>query len=178
MAVSKKICMLGDFAVGNTSLVRRYVLCEFSPVYHATLGVNIYKHTDAIGTVGRADREPVQLNQILWDIEGFQQRIDLLQTYIHGASGAIVVGDVTRDDTVESMTRHARFFLEQRPGRPVVLALNKADLLADPGAGDPETADALAARFGGRPIVTSALDGTAVPDLFRALGQRILELGT
>lgn len=175
MAVSKKICMLGDFAVGKTSLVRRYVLGEFSPVYHATLGVNIYKHTD---TISPADKKPVQLNQVLWDIEGFQQRIDLLQTYIHGASGAIVVGDVTRDDTLESVTRHARFFLEQRPGRPVVLALNKADLLADPGAGDPETADALAARFGGRPIVTSALDGRAVPDLFRALGQWILELGT
>lgn len=177
MAVSKKICMLGDFAVGKTSLVRRYVLGEFSPVYHATLGVNIYKHTD---TIGLADKEPVQLNQVLWDIEGFQQRTDLLQTYIHGASGAIIVGDVTRDDTQESMTRHARFFLEQRPGRPVVFALNKADLLADADADadDPETADALAARFGGRPIVTSALDGRAVPDLFRALGQRILEFGT
>jgi hypothetical protein len=145
MAVSKKICMLGDFAVGKTSLVRRYVLGEFSPVYHATLGVNIYKHTDAIGTVGRADREPVQLNQILWDIEGFQQRIDLLQTYIHGASGAIVVGDVTRDDTVESMTRHARFFLEQRPGRPGARPPRAGETeLA--GAGDARAAGATAPR--------------------------------
>lgn len=173
MAVSKKICMLGDFAVGKTSLVRRYVLGEFSPVYHATLGVNIYKHSD---TIGARDKEPVELNQILWDIEGFQQRTDLLQTYVHGASGAIVVSDVSRDDILQSTTKHARFFLNQRPGRPVVFAFNKADLLAEPD--DPDAADALSARFGSRPIVTSALDGRAVPELFRALGQQILELGT
>lgn len=173
MAVSKKICMLGDFAVGKTSLVRRYVLGEFSPVYQATLGVNIYKYSD---TITPTDQQPVQLNQILWDIEGFQHRTDLLQTYIHGASGAIIVGDVTADDAADTMSQHARSFLKQRPGRPVVFALNKADLLAEPDGG--EASDALEARFANRPILTSALDGRAVPDLFRALGGHILELGT
>ena len=173
MEVGKKVCMLGDFAVGKTSLTRRYVLGEFSPVYQATLGVNIYKHSESIDRPGE---EPVQLNQIIWDIEGFQQRTDLLLTYVHGASGAIVVGDVTRDDTLESMTKHARFFLEHRPGRPIVFALNKADLLAQPI--NPNTVDVIIARFGSHPIATSAFEGRAVSELFRTLGQRTVELGT
>ena len=48
MAVAKKVCMLGDFGVGKTSLVRRYVHGEFSPDYQTTLGVNIYKYSDEV----------------------------------------------------------------------------------------------------------------------------------
>lgn len=173
MAAARKICMLGDFAVGKTSLVRRYVLNMFSADYHATIGVNIYKYAD---TVDMPDGSAVALNQVIWDIEGNEDRTSLLSTYVHGAAGAIICADVTRDGTIASLTRHARFFLEQRPGRPVVFAINKADLL---GAGDrPPDTRPLADTFGAPVVLTSALSGDAVQQAFRDLGRVMLQRGT
>ena len=171
--LSKKICMLGDFAVGKTSLVRRYVLGEFSPEYQATIGVNVYKYTDRIegGAAGS-----VQLQQIIWDIEGSEDRSSLLKTYVHGASGALVVGDLTRPDTLESMARHARTFLGVQPGRPVVFALNKTDLL-EPGAAA-AAAGNLTGEFGAPACETSALSGAGVPEAFASLERSIVQRGT
>lgn len=172
MAVNKKICVIGDFAVGKTSLVRRYVLNQFSPDYQATLGVNIYKFTDRVEAPGGGTEE---INEIIWDIEGAQEGANLLDTYLRGASGALVIGDVTRRDTVESMARHARRFETIQPGRPVVFALNKIDLLKSPV--EEALEESLAKDFPGPVAKTSAATGAAVPELFRGLGRRILEIG-
>jgi GTPase SAR1 family protein len=170
-AAARKICMLGDFGVGKTSLVRRYVIGDFSPTYHATIGVNVYTHTDAVP----AESGPLRLSQVIWDIEGSEQGSPTLATYVHGASGAIIVGDVTRADAIASLVRHGRFFQGLRPGRPVVFALNKSDLLAA-GTAPPAAAEVERA-FGAAVITTSALLGDAVPELFRALGAAMLRIG-
>ena len=176
MKVSKKICILGDFAVGKTSLVRRYVLNEFSPDYQATLGVNIYKYSDDVS--GPSGDEPVTVNQVLWDIEGADdEKKTVLDTYLHGAAGALVVGDVTRDGTVQSMFEHARHFQHVQVGRPVVFALNKVDLL-DKTDVQEQRRSALESEFGSLVLETSAATGAAVRDLFRSLAMRVLELGT
>ncbi len=167
---AKKLCLLGDFSVGKTSLVRRYVHGVFTPDYHATIGVQVYRYRDDIEIEGG----PVTLDQIIWDIEGSRFGQDLLTNYILGASGALVIGDLTRDDALASMASHARAFLAILPGRPVVFALNKADLVAPEQRAD---GGALAAEFGGLTLHTSAATGEAVPTLFRALGKRILDLG-
>ena len=168
MAVGKKICMLGDFGVGKTSLVRRYVHDEFSPDYQTTLGVNIYKYTDQV----RKDGTEVEFRHILWDIEGGLQRESLLDSYIGGAAGAIVVGDITRDDRLETMRENAQRFRLARPGRPVVFALNKIDLVEGPAHVD--GAEDLAKDFRGGVEYTSAQTGEAVGRLFRTLAEQIL----
>jgi GTPase SAR1 family protein len=88
--VSKKICVIGQFAVGKTSLVRRYVLDEFSHDYQATLGVNIYKYSDTVDYPASGEST---LNQIIWDIEGGDTNPEKTGTYIQGAAGALVVGN-------------------------------------------------------------------------------------
>jgi small GTP-binding protein len=170
MAVGKKICMLGDFGVGKTSLVRRYVHNEFSPDYQTTLGVNIYKYTDRVETAAG----PVDFRHLLWDIEGGLQRESLLDSYIGGSAGAIVVGDIMRPDRLDTMRDNAQRFRQARPGRPVVFALNKIDLFD----GDPfvEGADDLAKDFRGVVEYTSALSGEAVAHLFRTLAQQVLAI--
>jgi len=168
VAVGKKICMLGDFGVGKTSLVRRYVLGEFSPDYQTTLGVNIYKYDDRVET----DAGEVDFKHILWDIEGGLQRQSLLDSYIGGSAGAIVVGDITRPDRLETMRENAQRFREARPGRPVVFAVNKIDLIEGPP--DPAGVDELALDFRGSVEYTSAQTGEAVASLFRKLAQSVL----
>jgi small GTP-binding protein len=171
MAKGKKICMLGDFGVGKTSLVRRYVHGEFSPDYQTTLGVNIYKYTDEVETASGA----LEFRHLLWDIEGGLQRESLLDSYIRGSAGAIVVGDVTRADRLDTMRENAMRFLQARPGRPVVFALNKSDLIeGDDLAGQAED---MAKDFRGAVRYTSALTGEAVGDLFRELASEILTIG-
>jgi small GTP-binding protein len=170
MTRARKICMLGDFAVGKTSLVRRYVEGYFAEAYVATAGVQTHLFTDRIET----DAGPAELALAIWDIEGSKLPETLLQSYLLGSSGALVVGDVTRGDALSTMAAHARRFQADLPGRPVVFALNKGDLLGEDGAPDGAS---LIEEFGVDPVLTSAATGAEVTALFHALGRRILELG-
>ena len=114
------------------------------------------------------DGTTAEVSQVLWDIEGSQDGESLTDTYLRGASGALVVGDVSRADVLETMEIHARRFLAVLPGRPLVFALNKADLLAE-GA-EPDLGKSLTDGFGGEAIYSSAATGDAVPTLFRLAG--------
>lgn len=170
MERARKLCLLGHFSVGKTSLIRRYIDDDFSADYHATVGVQAHKHQSEIET----DEGIVRLDQVIWDVEGSKLGKDLFTNYILGSSGVLVVGDVTRDDAIRSMASHARKFQEMLPGRPFVFALNKIDLVA-PGK-RPDGAE-LIEEFDGHIIQTSALTGEAVTTLFHALCRRILEIG-
>ena len=166
----KKICVLGDFSVGKTSLVRRYIFDEFSDHYVATVGVKIYRYQSEI----KIDDDDAMVDQSIWDIEGSNFGEQLVKSYMTGASGALIVGDLTRDNTLASITSHAEKFLEALPGRPVVFALNKADLVPAAARND---GSELVREFGGRVIQTSALTGDDVVAAFHAMFRRIFEIG-
>ncbi|MGI9436420.1 MAG: Rab family GTPase [Geminicoccaceae bacterium] len=166
----KKISVLGDYSVGKTSLVRRYVLNEFSSDYRATVGVKAYRHQDQV----TIDAKTFDIDQSIWDIEGSRFGEQLIRDYTLGSSGALVVGDITRDDAILSMAGHARRFLELLPGRPLVFALNKVDLLASK---EQPSGQALSDEFGGQVVRTSALTGEDVTMLFRTMLRRIVEIG-
>jgi len=170
MALAKKLCLLGDFSVGKTSLVRRYIHDEFSLDYHATVGVHVHEHTDQIET----SRGAISLAQLIWDVEGSRFGEDLVTNYILGSAGALIVGDATRRDVLSSMDQHAQRFLSILPGRPVVFAMNKCDLLTEDEWPDGK---GLIESFGGELLHTSALTNQSVRSLFHALARRILEIG-
>ncbi len=170
MEFARKLCLLGDFSVGKTSLVRRYVHDEFSADYRATVGVQVHQHTDDL----EIDGNTIRMAQVIWDIEGSRFGEELVANYVLGAAGALVIGDLTRDDCIASMCSHAERFLKILPGRPIVFALNKADLVAQDRRPDGRE---LTEGFGGGIVQTSALTGEAVGVLFRTLGRRIWDLG-
>lgn len=174
MIRSKKICMLGDPGVGKTSLVRRFVLGEFSDAYRATLGVNIYKYIhESAGPDGTET-----INLVIWDIEGAIEENRKLDSYLRGSAGTLIVGDVTRDDHAESLNAYTERFQSMQPGRPIVLAANKSDLIdgvdVKPSTGASEE---LAKRLGTVLLPTSAATGDGVTTLFRALAERIMTVG-
>lgn len=171
-AVKKKICMMGDSAVGKTSLVQRYVFNRFDNAYQSTVGVDIYDHTDHLIEVDGTERT---LTMILWDMQGDMPDETLFRRYLHGAAGAIVVGDVTRPETIDTMDRHARLFLAERPGRALGFALNKIDLA--PEQARHNAIQSLTANFAAPVVTTSAKTGGAVVELFRRVGQTILKTG-
>ena len=90
--LQKKICMVGAFSVGKTSLVKRYVESVFSESYLTTVGVKIDKKT-----VIAADRT---VNLILWDLAGEDDISSLRMSYLRGAAGYVLVADGTRPATL------------------------------------------------------------------------------
>jgi small GTP-binding protein len=121
--ISKKICLIGDFGVGKTSLIRRLVDRQFSDQYLSTVGVKISKKL--LGFPAQANN----LQLMIWDVEGSTAFKKIAPSYFQGAAGAILVGDVTRTETLENLAEHARSFLKVSPQGRLVIALNKSDLV-------------------------------------------------
>jgi small GTP-binding protein len=162
--IQAKICMLGAFGVGKTSLVSRFVHSIFSDKYLTTVGVKIEKKPVAVAN------EQVAL--IIWDIYGEDDFQKVRASYLRGSSGYLLVADGTRRETLA--TARALHDLAQNViGRvPFVLVLNKSDLT--PQWELPES-DLVDLASGGWQIVrTSAKTGVNVDAAFDALASRML----
>lgn len=153
--IQKKICMLGGFAVGKTSLVSRFVSSMFSDTYLTTVGVKIDKKSVA----ARGN----EVDLIIWDIYGEDEFQKLRTSYLRGASGYLLVADVTRRATLDTaQALHA--LVEQTIGSiPFTLVLNKTDLL-DRWDLDDTIVEQLKKRW--RVIQTSAKTGDHVDEAF------------
>jgi len=121
--IRKKILLLGDFSVGKTSLVRRYVDGAFDDKYLTTIGVKISKKLVEV--------DGVECELLIWDVEGSTPSKKISLGYYRGASGAIFVTDVTREETLENLQEHKDIFLSENPDAHYVTAYNKADMLSE-----------------------------------------------
>lgn len=162
--------------MGKTSLIRRYVLGLFSEDYKATLGVNCYNHAGHF--LHPLTGETQAMNMVLCDIEGGQQKSSMLNTYLIGAAGALVIADLTRPETIEAVDHYCGLLESVIPGRPKVLALNKIDLMDGSSAmmQNLSQAQAKAKALGLKLVQTSASQGNQVPELFGGLGSDILRM--
>ena len=162
--LQKKVCMLGAFGVGKTSLVRRYVESIFSDSYLTTVGVKIDKKTLSVGG------QDVML--LLWDIAGEDEVAHIRTSYLRGAAGYFLVVDGTRGETLE-VARSIQSRVESEIGPvPFVLLLNKADMQESWELTAPAMQSLEAA--GWTVVRTSAKTGAGVDDAFRALAQRMV----
>lgn len=163
--IKKKICMLGAFATGKTSLVQRFVKSIFSEKYHTTVGVKIDKKNVTV------DNKEVDL--MLWDIHGEDEYQKVKSSYLRGMAGYFLVIDRTREYTLETA-----FLLQERAENavgkvPFILVFNKSDL-QDDWEIDETTIEELTSR-GYTVAKTSAKTGQGVEDIFVSLTKKILE---
>jgi len=128
--ISKKICLVGDFGVGKTSLVRRFVDRSFSDKYLTTVGVKISrKLIETSESANPNNGQPLKSIQLLiWDLEGSSQFKSISNTHLQGASGTVIVADASRLETVKHLSNHIETFLTINPKGIIVIALNKTDL--------------------------------------------------
>ena len=124
--ISKKICLIGDFGVGKTSLIKRFVERQFSDQYLSTVGVKISRKT--VELEGVKEQEKLSLQLMIWDLEGHTKFKAIAPSYLQGASGAIVVADVTRQETLDRIVEHLKLFFSVNPKGFIIVALNKSDL--------------------------------------------------
>ena len=163
--IQKKVCMLGAYAVGKTSLVARFVRSIFSEKYHSTVGVKIDKKTVTIGEQ--------ETTLILWDLAGEDDFYQVRMSYLRGSAGYLLVVDGLRRSSLEKAIE-----LQQRAENeigkvPFILVVNKLDLMAD---WEIKATDISALANKGWEIVsTSAKNGVGVEEVFRALTLKTLE---
>ena len=159
-----KICMLGAFAVGKTSLVSRFVHTIFSEKYHTTIGVKIDKKSVEVG--GR------QLDLMLWDLAGEDDFQTVRMSHLRGAAGYLVVIDGTRPATVATaidLQRRAELAIGQLP---FCVLVNKCDLIQEWQFGEADHEEMIAKNWDVRK--TSAKHGTGVEEAFRDLALKIV----
>ena len=161
--LQKKICMLGAFSVGKTSLVKRFVESVFSETYLTTVGVKIDKKT-----VELSNRI---VNLILWDLAGEDDISSLRTSYVRGSAGYLLVADGTRPSTLEvALSLRQRVEVEFGP-LPFVQLLNKNDLREEWAIRDEEVEGLRRDGWWVRP--TSARTGEGVDDAFGTLADRV-----
>ncbi|MBN1641784.1 MAG: GTP-binding protein [Anaerolineae bacterium] len=167
--ISKKVCLLGDYAVGKTSLVRQFVYSLFDDRYISTIGVKVSRKTIVVPQQGSV----VELNMMLWDLAGSEEFSTLRASYLRGTAGAILVCDLTRVQTLDSLAPYAAGLYQISPGVPIIVAANKRDLVE----GQQVTAvqvEQAAAAIHAPYYLTSAKTGQDVEAMFRHLGRLLL----
>jgi len=169
-AISKKICMLGSFGVGKTSLVRRFVYNEFKEDYLSTIGVHIHQKV-----VSPSKDRGTGLKMILWDIAHIEKFNGVIRNYFRGAHGAIVVFDMTRPGTFDGSSLYLKPFLELNPKSKIIFVGNKIDLLDD-DAMNMEQLLQLNKTYHAPYILTSARTNKNVTELFDKLGTLLLKV--
>lgn len=161
--IARKICMLGDFGVGKTSLVARYVRNTFSDKYLTTVGVKVDSRL-----VDLAPGAGIKL--VIWDIAGKAVLDNLNQNYLRGASGLILVADGTREASLRAALNLAMQARDVIADPACVLFVNKLDLVDRW-----EVAPAVLAEIRRSLAVfeTSALSGDGVEAGFAELARKL-----
>ena len=164
----KKICMLGAFAVGKTSLVARYIR-EHSTgnldKYLTTVGVKVSNKDLMVGDQA--------LRFMIWDMAGADEFQDVHLPHMIGASGYLLIADGTRRETVETARRLQKRVIDEIGNLPFIFVVNKIDLLDDWEIEQRELAE-----FSGQGwsvLQSSAKTGANVEESFALLAEKILE---
>jgi small GTP-binding protein len=176
--ISQKICLIGDFGVGKTSLIRQFVDRQFSDKYLSTVGVKISRKLVSINNfANNIQAELKQLQLIIWDIEGSTRFKAIAPSYLQGAKGAIIVGDVTRQSSMQSLKDHVKLFQSVNPKSSLIIALNKVDLIES--LERENLLQSIPTEFANLNLsihVTSAKTGEGVDEIFQALSAQMLML--
>ncbi len=167
--LSKKVCLLGDFAVGKTSLMRRFLHHTFDDKYISTIGVKVSRKSVVVDT----DAGAIELAMMVWDLAGSEEFDQMRASYLRGASGAVLVCDLTRPETLASLGAYATDMRQLSPDAKFVVAANKLDLLGQRLINE-EQVRKFALDLSAAYFLTSAKTGDAVETLFRELGRSLV----
>lgn len=164
-SITSKICVIGEFAVGKTSTVERFVNSQFSDKYLTSIGVKV--DTKNLSTGG------IDLKLVIWDIAGTDKFGEVEYAYLRGASGYIMVADGTRFNTVTAVQALQSQVVASYGELPCVFLINKSDLSHDWEVTDENMG--LLRRDCKDIFVTSAKTGDQVDQALSRLAALIIE---
>jgi len=168
-----KILVIGDYAVGKTSIIKRYCEGYFTPNYKLTIGVDF-----AVKMVQWDEKSVVSLQ--LWDVAGHERFGQMTRVYYKYAIAAIIVFDLSRPATFEAVTKwredvNSKVMLANDQPIPIMLLANKCDI---PGVTvDKEALDRYAEENGFIAwFPTSAASNTNIDEAMKFLIGKVLEV--
>ena len=163
--IQKKVCMVGAFATGKTSLVARFVQGIYSDKYQTTIGVKIDKKV--VETNGQT------VNMMLWDIHGEDEFQNVRMSYLRGSAAYLLVVDGTRRASLETALNLKAKVAENIGNIPFILVVNKYDLVSEWEITEADIAELQ--DKGIELIKASAKTDLAVEDCFLRLATKMIE---
>ena len=160
-----KVCVLGDYGVGKTSTVNRFVSNVFSENYATTIGLSISTKTVTV------DFQDVKM--VIWDIAGRDKVAAVEHTYLKGANAVFFVADGTREKTLQTMLDLRRDVLKEHGEIANLVMINKYDRKHEWEVTD--TRIEMLRNAGRHVYLTSAKDGTLVNDAFSNIATQLLK---
>lgn len=169
-----KICLVGEGAVGKTSVIRRFVHDIFEDDYLGTIGMKVTKKEVYIDHPRK--NESLKVLLLIWDIMGQPGFRKILgDSYFSGASGILATCDVTRKDTLYALEEWRRIAFDTIGEVPVVFLGNKCDLGEEQEIFLEDIRSFSWDQGDGTRFLTSAKTGEKVESAFTKLSEIILE---
>ncbi|MFX1473954.1 MAG: Rab family GTPase [Promethearchaeota archaeon] len=161
-----KVIICGDYAVGKTSLVRRFSTGTFSYDYKTTLAVSFVKTEVSI--------EGFHIDLSIWDTAGQERFEKMRKEYYKNAKAVIFVYDLTRPESYHHIEKRWKPEVDSAvQGYTTILIGTKADL-AEQRVVTTRSGEDLARRIDATYYETSALTGANVEKAFHSLAQLLL----
>ena len=161
-----KVIIIGEAGVGKTSLVKKFVSGRFTSDYRVSIGANLFVKELSLNS-------DTDVSIQIWDIAGQEKWVKMRHLYYRGAHGALIVGDLTRENTFEQLKDFWNPDLKKFCGEiPKILVVNKVDL--KPMVSKPDI-EKLAQNVKVKTTVfTSAKNGQNVEEAFRQIAKAIV----
>lgn len=170
-AMKSKVVLLGDGGVGKTSLIRRFVVDQYSDDYITTVGTKVSKRSLNLGHPAAE----VEMAMQIWDVLGQKGYSGVQETAMKGAQGVLLVYDVTNEESRRNLEEYWIPAVWRLAGQvPMVIAGNKADLATDRVWAE-DYLYFLSQKYSSPGLLTSAKTGERVERVFRSMGEQIFE---
>lgn len=168
--LKSKICLIGDWGVGKTSLIRKFVFDQFDDKYLVTFGTKVTKKRIKFR---KNNGNIIDLNLMIWDIMG-QKEFKKVQVLAYkNTNGIFLVCDVTRRETLESIPEWRSEIYKITGNVPVIILANKSDLKEQNKVSTNDLAE-MANKLQATYFYTSAKTGENVEIAFNKMGLKII----
>ena len=161
--------MLGDCAVGKTSIIQNYIRKQISQVYKPTIGADF--HSKRLEIMDPSDGEQKSVTLQIWDTAGQERFQSLGRAFYRGAEACILVFDITNKQSFDNLLIWKQEFLDKSmPKDPAMIPFfilgNKIDLVDERQVYQDQIDQFLKSNSEFIYYETSAMDGSNIKEVF------------